>query len=172
MVWLHLQTPSSCLCNRSNGSNDLGCPKCLMFFLLSLIVQFGVSSNTRLENVTLCSSIKIYGTFRRIHYVGQGVRVSPRNQVSSKQRFSAPFWQTSTIRWMYLKVICSSGLQPHVLVTPFVRQDIIHQSKRNTGTTCTLNQLLSSHSRRFFPEMRCWHSRNKLNLLINRSEPH
>jgi hypothetical protein len=34
------------------------------------------------------------------------------------------------------------------------------------------NRIWSSHSRRFVPEMRCWHARNKLNHLFNRSETH
>jgi hypothetical protein len=32
--------------------------------------------------------------------------------------------------------------------------------------------LALTHSRIFFPELRCWHARNKLNHLINRPEPH
>jgi hypothetical protein len=44
------------------------------------------------------------------------------------------------------------------------------ESKRNTGTAWTLNQLWSSHSRRFVTKLRCWHARNKLNQLISRSE--
>jgi hypothetical protein len=57
--------------------------------------------------------------------------------------------------------ICVSKASPHW-----------HQSKRNAGTAWTQNHLWSSHSRRFVPELRCWRARNKLNHLINRSEPH
>jgi hypothetical protein len=40
------------------------------------------------------------------------------------------------------------------------------------GTARTFNKLLSSHSRRFAPELRCSHARNNFNYLINRPEPH
>jgi hypothetical protein len=51
-------------------------------------------------------------------------------------------------------------------------ETILQQPQRNTGTAWTLNQLWSSHSRRFVPQLRCWHARNRLSHLINRSEPH
>jgi hypothetical protein len=44
--------------------------------------------------------------------------------------------------------------------------------KHLTEPFWTLNQLWSSHSRRFLPELRCWHARNKLNHPIDRPEPH
>jgi hypothetical protein len=49
----------------------------------------------------------------------------------------------------------------------YVRENILHQSKRNTGTAWTLNQLWSSHSRRFVPELRCWVPETRVRSLIN-----
>jgi hypothetical protein len=48
----------------------------------------------------------------------------------------------------------------------------LHQSEWNTGNAWTLNQLWSSHSRRFVPELKRGHSRNKLNHLFNWPELH
>jgi hypothetical protein len=67
-----------------------------------------------------------------------------------------------------LHMVYVNGLQPGV------RQDnlggsenVLHQSKQKTVTSWTLNQLWTSHSRRFVPELRCCHARNKLNILTN-----
>jgi hypothetical protein len=46
-------------------------------------------------------------------------------------------------------------------------EDVVHHWKRRTGTG--LNQLWSSHSRRFFLELRCWYARNKLSHQTNRT---
>jgi hypothetical protein len=43
---------------------------------------------------------------------------------------------------------------------------MLQESKRSTKTALTLNQFWSSHSRRFVPELRRCHSRNKLNHLV------
>jgi hypothetical protein len=48
----------------------------------------------------------------------------------------------------------------------------LRYAKTSYGTSWTVILLWSSHSRRFFAELRCRHARNKLNHLINRSEPH
>jgi hypothetical protein len=63
----------------------------------------------------------------------------------------------------YAKVYpLTSGHEPGVRVPPRVRGNVLHISKRITGTAWTLNQLWSSHTRRFVPEMRYWHARNRL----------
>jgi hypothetical protein len=57
------------------------------------------------------------------------------------------------------RVMCSSsssGLQPGVGVPPPQRCKKI-VSERNIGNSWNLNQLWSSHSRRFVLRLRCWH---------------
>jgi hypothetical protein len=62
---------------------------------------------------------------------------------------------------------------------PEVHEDILGSTPKHLTSIktklwnfWTLNQLWSSHSVRFFHELRCWHAKNKLNNLVNRWEPH
>jgi hypothetical protein len=100
-----------------------------------------------------CSSVTGLWTVRLGHRFLSSVQCSDR------------FWGPPSLP---IPVVFKHGVR----VTPGERKDILYQSKRNRETAWTLNQLWSSHTLTFVPELKCWHARNKLNHLVNRLEPH
>jgi hypothetical protein len=81
---------------------------------------------------------------------------------------------------MNSSILYESGLQPGVRVLPGLGEDILGGTRKtsyiNQNETKEPPEPWTSsdlqNSLRFVPEVRCWHARNKLNHLINRSEPH
>jgi hypothetical protein len=70
-----------------------------------------------------------------------------------------------TCSWLSTAVLFNLGCQ----YPPGVREGILWGASNKTKhrTAWAIDQLWSSQSRRFVPELRCWHARNKLNHLVN-----
>jgi hypothetical protein len=94
-----------------------------------------------------------------------GIRLSDRHAVCLYHLVND--WPSLMILGVYM--IYSGGVEVRELILGGTRK---HLTSMKTKHRNRLNQLWSSHSRRFVPELRFWHSRNKLNHLVNRPEPH